>query len=204
MSSDQTAILQGILTRFLQGDQRARGELIDHAYERLRRLAAVILNEDFPRLKSVPALMQTTEVANDAVLGLYQALHEARPATVRDFFRLAAQRIRWLLLDRAKAAGRLRDELAQLRPPEAERTGAGPSPLLEALYSRIEALPEAEREVVDLLYFHGLTQDEAAAVMGVTERSVRHYWVAARLKLLEQLKDRLPAGADPFAAADGP
>ena len=195
MTSDPSAVLQGLLARLAAGDQAARQELIGCAYQRLRCLARVILNESFPRLKGAPAALETTDVTDEAALGMYQVLAEIQPATPRDFFRLAAQRIRWLLLERAKQVGRDRRELLDSPAPR-----AGDHPLeddapgaLEALYQQIEALPEKEREVVDLLYFHGLDQSEAAAILGVTERSVRRYWTAARLKLLQALPKALPA-----------
>ena len=56
-------------------------------------------------------------------------------------------------------------------------------------------LPESECDVVDLLYFHGLTQAEVASQLGVTERTVRRYWTAARLRLFEALKEILPPAA---------
>src|SRR5262245_60305547 len=108
MNGDQSAVLQGHLARLAAGDPAARHELIGCAYERLRCLARVILNESFPRLKSAPAALETTDVTNEAALGMYKLLAEIQPATVRDFFRLAAQRIRWLLLDRAKQLDRAR------------------------------------------------------------------------------------------------
>jgi RNA polymerase sigma-70 factor (ECF subfamily) len=194
MTSDQSAVLHGLLARLAAGDQAARHELIACAYRRLRCLASVILNESFPRLKTAPAALETTDVANEAALGMYQVLAEIQPATPRDFFRLAAQRIRWLLLDRAKQIDRARKELVENpppgaadRPPDDDSTG-----VLEALYDEIEALPDNEREVVDLLYFHGMSQSDTAAILGVTERSVRRYWTAARLKLLHKLANPLP------------
>ena len=194
MTSDQSAVLQGLLARLAAGDQAARHELIGRAYQRLRCLASVILNESFPRLKSAPAALETTDVANEVALGMYQLLAEIQPATPRDFFRLAAQRIRWLLLDRAKQIDRARKELlenpppgAADRPPDDDSTG-----VLEALYDEIDALPDKEREVVDLLYFHGISQSDTAAILGVTERSVRRYWTAARLKLVQKLPSPLP------------
>ena len=78
------------------------------------------------------------------------------------------------------------------------RTTPGPRDLpsaLAELYRQIELLPENERDVVDLLYFHGLTQAEVASQLGVTERTVRRYWTAARLRLFEALKDVLPPAA---------
>ena len=195
MASDPSAVLRGLLARVAAGDEAARHELIGCAYQRLRCLARVILNESFPRLKAAPAALETTDVADEAALGMYQVLAEIPLATPRDFFRLAAQRIRWLLLERAKQVDRARRELpdspaprAADRPPEDDAPSA-----LEALYQQIEALPDKEREVVDLLYFHGLSQSEAAAILRVTERSVRRYWTAARLKLLEALPQAMPA-----------
>jgi RNA polymerase sigma factor (sigma-70 family) len=197
MSSDQSVHLQGLLARCLAGEEPARGELIQFAYERLRALARVILNESFPRLKAAPALLETTDVANEAALGMYQVLDEIRPATVQDFFRLAAQRIRWLLLNRAKQSDRWRSHLASQRASEASPDPSDSAELpatLEALYRQIDELPDNEREVVDLLCFHGLTREEAAALLGVTERSVRRYWAAARIKLAHGLH-HLVAGA---------
>jgi ECF sigma factor len=103
---DQTTELQEIIDRVNQGDDAARMVLIDRAYERLRQLSALILRKNFPRLREAPTLVDTTDVAHESAYRLYHALAEIRPATVRDFFRLAAQRIRWLLLDLAREADR--------------------------------------------------------------------------------------------------
>ena len=53
-------------------------------------------------------------------------------------------------------------------------------------------MPDAEREVFDLLWYQGLSQAEAAALLGVTERVVRYRWRSARLKLHEMLGGRMP------------
>jgi len=199
MSSEQSSLLQDLLARCVGGDEAARRELIDRTYERLRRLAAVILNKSFPRLKDTPALLDTTDVANEAALKLYEALAEIQPATGRDFFRLAAQRIRWLLLDQAKRIDKDGDERPAsrpefYRPPDESKPDL---PLaLGALYEQIEQLPEEEGEVVDLLYFHGLTQSEAALYLDVSERTVRRRWTVAKVKLFEGLKYLLPRGDD--------
>jgi RNA polymerase sigma-70 factor (ECF subfamily) len=196
MSNEQSALLRSLLARCDEGDESARRELIDRTYERLRCLAAVILNESFPRLKDTPALLDTTDVTNEAALKLYEALAEIRPATGRDFFRLAAQRIRWLLLDQAKRIDKEGDRPTAGRPDYAPPDGSKPDlpPALTALYEQIEQLPEPEREVVDLLYFHGLTQAEAATYLDVSERTIRRRWTVAKVKLYEGLKFLLPPG----------
>jgi RNA polymerase sigma factor (sigma-70 family) len=198
MSGDQSIVLQELLARCLQDDEAARQELIHCAYERLRCLARVILNESFPRLKTPPALLETTDVTNEMALAMYQVLVEIKPETVRDFFRLAAQRIRWLLLDRAKQSDRALRHLRATRPADEPAEGYDPPARLTALYRQIDELPENEREVVDMLYFHGLSQVEAATMLGVTERTVRRYWTAARLKLMQGLKDLLPPAPGHF------
>jgi RNA polymerase sigma factor (TIGR02999 family) len=207
MTDDRTAVLQQAIDRMRSGDAGARRELIDTAYERLRQLSAVILRKSFPRLKGVPVLVDTTDVANESAYRLYQALAEIQPETVRDFFRLAAQRIRWLLLDLAKQSDRAgRQELVDGRPidgrPDATDPGS-PSTLAE-LYRQIDLLPDHEREVLDLLYFHGLTQVETAAALGVTERTVRRHWTAARARLYEGLKRSLPQAAGLIAISPLP
>ena len=96
LGDDQTAELQKLIDRVNQGDDAARMVLIDRAYERLRQLSALILRQSFPRLKGAPTLVDTTDVAHESAYRLYHALAEIQPTTVRDFFRLAAQRIRWI------------------------------------------------------------------------------------------------------------
>lgn len=204
MSADPSSLLQPLLTAAVQGDEAARQLLIHHAYERLRCLARMILNADFPRLKAPPALLDTTDVANQTALALFQALDEIRPRTTEDFFRVAAQRIRWLLLDQAKQIDRQARLRQEHTPAEArsDREQSGPV-ILTALYEQIEALPEKERGVVDLLYFHGLSQADTAAQLGITERTVRRYWVSARVKLVSALKDLLPGAAEAMLQLQG-
>src|ERR1700738_2282770 len=86
MSANPSSTLQPLLTAAVRGDESARQLLIHHAYERLRCLARMILNADFPRLKAPPALLDTTDVANQTALALFQALDEIRPQTMEDFF----------------------------------------------------------------------------------------------------------------------
>jgi RNA polymerase sigma-70 factor (ECF subfamily) len=200
MTENQTVVLQQLIDRIQRGDDDARRELIDRTYERLRHLSAVILRKNFPRLRGTPALVDTTDVANESALRLYQVLAEIQPTTVRDFFRLAAQRIRWLLLDLAKQADRgdpwgLGDRRAV--EGQEDSSGSGPPTALVELYRQIELLPEHERDVLDLLYFHGLTQAEAAAELGVTERTVRRHSTAARARLYQGLKQAVPGAVGP-------
>jgi RNA polymerase sigma factor (TIGR02999 family) len=201
MGNDQTAELQHLIDRANQGDDEARNALITRAYERLRHLSAKILLKSFPRLKAPPSLVDASDVANEVAYRLYYALETIKPASSGDFFRLAAQRIRWLLIDLARQADRTGqrggDDRQRVQSYEiCARSGSddGASGVAE-LYEQIEGLPTHEREVVDLLYFHGLSQTETATQMGVTERTVRRYWTIARARLFHALQKNLPPEA---------
>jgi RNA polymerase sigma-70 factor (ECF subfamily) len=60
------------------------------------------------------------------------------------------------------------------------------------LHRRIGELPAEVREVVDLLFYQGLMQAEAAELLGVTVRTVQRRWQAALLKLHRNLKGQWP------------
>jgi len=59
-------------------------------------------------------------------------------------------------------------------------------------YRRIEGPTEEDPEVFDLLWYQGLTQAEAAAVLGVAERTVNRRWITPRLNLHEALHGQFP------------
>jgi RNA polymerase sigma-70 factor (ECF subfamily) len=58
-----------------------------------------------------------------------------------------------------------------------------------AFHAQVGALPDEEREVVGLLFYEGLTQDEAAHVLGVSLRTVKRRWQSARCRLHEALNE---------------
>jgi RNA polymerase sigma factor (sigma-70 family) len=194
MSGDQTTELQQVIIRLRQGDDGARRELINRAYPRLHKLVAKILGESFPRLKEQPALQNTSDVANEVSMRLYQALEEIQPASVLDFFRLAACRTRWLLLDLAKKPGL---PLEKNVPPEDRPSPGRPGPLdsdsapepaaWARLHEQIGRLAEEEQAVVDLLFYHGLSETDAAELLSVSGKTVHRRWRAAQLKLFNAL-----------------
>jgi RNA polymerase sigma-70 factor (ECF subfamily) len=56
-------------------------------------------------------------------------------------------------------------------------------------HRQVEALPDEERDVFELLWYQELTQAEAAAVLGVAEVTVRRRWMSARARLGALLRD---------------
>src|SRR4051794_25633263 len=105
MDEDRTtAAVQRYLDE-LAGDAPAEPvvrALLDRAVRRLHQLCAALLYRSYPRLTRPPLNLQADEMLSAVVERLLKALHEARPGTVRQFFALAGQHMRWELNDMAR------------------------------------------------------------------------------------------------------
>jgi RNA polymerase sigma-70 factor (ECF subfamily) len=202
--SSQTVQIQGYLDRLRAGDEAARAELLGCACERLRSLARKMLR-GYP---NVHRWEQTDDVLQNASLRLHRTLGQMTVETSRDFFRLAALNIRRELLDLAKHHYGPRGQGAHhgtWGPGDSSATGDDSGPVaadpssepsrLAAwgdFHEQIGALPDEEREVFDLLWYQGLSQSEAAELLGVAERTIKRRWQSARLLLHEALGGEVP------------
>jgi RNA polymerase sigma-70 factor (ECF subfamily) len=170
-------------------------ELLERAVGRLRLLCATLLYKSYPRLTRPPLNLETDELLGGVVAGLIKALQTARPPTVRRFFALANQHLRWQLndlarrLDQQPAAAALAESGVAALPGS---SASGITPDGRRMLGAIDGLPEDEREVFDLVGIQGLTHAEAAAVVGVSEKTVQRRLNRARLLLAEQLADLCP------------
>jgi RNA polymerase sigma-70 factor (ECF subfamily) len=173
-------------------------ELLERAVGRLRLLCANFLYKSYPRLARPPVNLETDELLGGVVARLLTALETTRPPTVRRFFALACQHMRWQLNDLAR---RLDSQPAAAALPDSGVAGPPSScdsclsPDGRRMLQAIEGLPEDEREVFDLVGIQGLTHAEAAAVVGVSEKTVQRRLHRARLLLAEQLADLRQATA---------
>jgi RNA polymerase sigma factor (sigma-70 family) len=169
-------------------------ELLERAVGRLRILCGTILYKSYPRLTRPPLNLETDDLLGGVVAGLLNALRTVRPTTVRQFFGLANQHMRWQLndlarrLDQRSAAAALPDSGIAAPPSSA----SGISPDGRRMLGAIEGLPDEEREVFDLVGIQGLTHVETAAVVGVSEKTVQRRLNRARLLLAERLADLQP------------
>src|SRR3984893_5187194 len=127
-----TAVVQRYLDE-LAGDSPAEPivrALLDQAVRRLHLLCATLLHRSYPRLTHPPLNLQADELLGAVAERLLKALREARPRTVRQFFGLANQHMRWELndlarrLDEQPAAVELREGLV----PEPPSSGSGLTP----------------------------------------------------------------------------
>ncbi|HVS38514.1 MAG TPA: ECF-type sigma factor [Gemmataceae bacterium] len=169
--SDATALLQAAQA----GDESAAARLLPLVYEELRKLARA-------RMARRPAgdTLQPTALVHEAylrLLGKADLQLEGR----RHFFFAAARAMRDILVERARSkagpkrgGGRLRVELNE--------DAAAAEPPSEDLLALNEALSELEKEdplkaqIVQLRYFAGMTAEEAARVLGLSERTLHRQW----------------------------
>jgi RNA polymerase sigma factor (sigma-70 family) len=183
MIDESTQNLQRLIDRMNAGDASARDPLIESACARLERVARMI-RKDFPRLQNRE---DTGDVLQKGMIRLLRALQTVKVANVKEFFRLAALQVRRELLDLARRPSQARNatDFDADAMPEGLDTTHDPSSLARwtEFHQKVGALPEKEREVVDLLWYQGMTQSEAAALLEVSLPTVKRRWLSARLRL---------------------
>ena len=150
--------------------------LLARAVDRLHRQCSRLLHRNYQRLTRGPVNLQSEELLSAVAERLIKALREVRPATVRQFFALASQHMRWELNDVARrleqlTTAELPDSLAW--DPGNDSESAQVSLDTSRILETIEALPEDEREAFNLVRIQGLTQVEAAGVVGCSERTLQ-------------------------------
>ncbi len=195
--TNTTAIVQRYLGE-LTGEAPAEPViriLLDRAVFRLQRLCATLLHHDYPRLTRPPLNLQTDELLSAVVERLLKALRQARPGTVREFFALAGQHMRWELndvarrLDKQPAAVEMRE--GEIPTPASSDAGLSPAGL--RILEAIDNLPEDEKEAFDLVRIQGLPYAEAANLLGVAPRTVQRRLDRGLRLLTERLNDLGPA-----------
>ncbi len=167
-------------------DQQSTTELLPRLYVELRRIAGSYLSRE-----RTGHTLQPTELVNEAFLRLIGTGVE--PSDRNHFFALAARSMRRILVDHAR-----RHQAGKRFAPEARVTlGAemGSTPREEvdviALHQALERFAEVAprpAQLVEMRYFGGLTNPEAAEVLEVSLATVERDWKAARLWLRRQLE----------------
>jgi RNA polymerase sigma-70 factor (ECF subfamily) len=167
--------------------------LLGRAVGRLNQLCVTLLYRAYPRLTQPPLGVQADELLGAVVERLLKALREARPTNVRQFFALASQHIRWELndvarrLDESPPAAELPDAV-----PDHGTSGAGLSVDARLMLAAIDRLPDGERETFDLVRIQGMSQAEAADVLGVSAAAVSRRLSRSLQKLAVTLAELRP------------
>ncbi len=174
-----------LLHRVGDGDAQAIDALIQHTSVRLTRLTRQML-QGFP---GVGRWVEIEDVLQNALVRLLGALRAVKPATGQDFFALATLQIRRELIDLARhfAGPRGIGANHDSGPQGVDKSDDTHEPSSIAqwteMHERIDALPPEEREIMDLLFYQGLSQAEAAEVLKLSLRTVQRRWHDALWKL---------------------
>jgi RNA polymerase sigma-70 factor (ECF subfamily) len=168
--------------------------LLDRAVRRLHLLCATLLYRNYPRLTHPPLNLQVEELLSAVAERLLKAMREARPQTVRQFFALANQHMRWELNDLAR---RLDErpapvELSEGLVPAPASSGSGLTPNGRRMLEAIDDLPDDEREAFGLVRMQGMTQVEAAEMLGVSVATVKRRLDRGLRLLADRLADLRP------------
>src|SRR5690349_2064599 len=180
-----------VLEQVQQGNPKAADELLPLVYEELRKLAAHKMASEAPG-----QTLQPTALVHEAWLRL--ASVESKSWDNRGhFFAAAAEAMRRILIERARAKSRLRRGSRAEHVPLEHVTIASEDPpdtvlaIHEAL-ERLAARDNFKAEVVKMRYFIGLTHEEIARALGVSEPTVRRHWSIARAWLYSEMLVRSP------------
>ncbi|MFO0831016.1 MAG: sigma-70 family RNA polymerase sigma factor [Phycisphaerales bacterium] len=189
--ADTTA--QTEVTRVLRaiagGNPRASEELLPLVYDELRRLAA-------SRMAQEPAghTLQPTALVHEAYLRLVKEEDVAWQGRGH-FFAAAAEAMRRILIERARRRGRIKHggEHRHVSVEEFEPGGSGGDAegldllALDEALERLRGEDERLGRVVTLRFFGGLSVEQSAEVLGVSERTVKRDWEFARAWLFKEM-----------------
>ena len=175
-----------LLVQWRNGDQQALDTLMPLVYDELRRIAGRYMKRE-----RAEHTLQTTALVNEAYLRMVDQKNVDWQNRAH-FFAVAASVMRHLLVDHARARGRIRrgadpqqvslDEAALI----SEQRGEEMIALDEAL-TKLAAIDARKVKIVELRYFSGLSAEETATVLGVSEITVKREWLKAKAWLYREL-----------------
>lgn len=183
-----------LLLAWSEGDESALNELIPLVYEELRLLAKSYMRRERPG-----HTLQTTALANEAYLRLVDAKNVQWQSRAH-FFAIAARVMRQILVDFARIRRSAKQGQGLEAGPLDEALAVTPqrSTDLVALDDALKSLARLDgrkSQVVEMRFFGGLTEEETAEVLKVSEKTVRRDWNLAKVWLMRELSGRSEDGA---------
>jgi len=178
-----------LLRSWARGDRSALDRLVPLVHDELHRLAHRCMRQE-----QAGHTLQTTALVDEAYLRLVDA-DNVRWEDRTHFFAIAATVMRRILVDFARARRAKKREAILLKAPvDLERLQvAAPQPDADivALDDALQSLAVFDARgarVVELRYFGGLSIEETAEVLGVSPKTVKRDWAAARAWLMGELQ----------------
>lgn len=162
------------------------GELLTEVYDELHRLAAAFLRNERPN-----HTLQPSALINEAYIRL--VTHRTHPAVDRaHFLRLAARAMRHVLIDHGRRHRAAKRDAALLLITDSNSAPDAAAPedylTIHDALTRLEAFDPQLATIVELRFFGGLSVEETAAVLDVSETTVKREWSVARAWLRSELE----------------
>jgi RNA polymerase sigma factor (TIGR02999 family) len=181
-----------LLAALRQGDASGTSALFPAVYNELRRLARHYLSHERPG-----HTLQATALVHEVYLRLIPQ-GEATWEDRAKFIGIAAHVMRQILVEHARGRSRqkrggdqdrvpLEDNIAAVDTPDAARWED-----LDRALDRLAELDTRQAQIVELRYFGGLTVEEAAQVLNISQKTVKRDWSIARAWLRRELEGRRP------------
>jgi len=175
-----------ILDRLGKGETQAAHDLLPLVYEELRKLAAARMAQEWET-----STLQPTALVHEAWLRLAGSEQQAWKNRAH-FFAAAAEAMRRILIDRARRkharkrqAGTCRIDLERVEVAvEADEESLL---IVDEALTKLAAQDPQCAELVKLRFFGGMSYEEAAEALGISERSAYRYWTFARAWLHREL-----------------
>jgi RNA polymerase sigma factor (TIGR02999 family) len=176
-----------ILAAIERGDPCAAGQLLPIVYGELRQMAALRLAREQPG-----QTLQATALVHEAYLRLVGGDQAQQWSGRGHFFAAAAEAMRRILIEQARRKGRVRHG-GGLRRVDLLDVAAPPADddqllLLDEALQRLAAVRPQAADLVKLRFFSGLTEDEAAPMLGLSPRTARRLWAFARAWLRRDME----------------
>ena len=174
-----------LLVAWSKGDERALDALTPLVYDELRRLA-----RSYMRQERAGHTLQSTALVHEAFLRLVD--QRVKWNSRAHFFGIAAQMMRRILVDHAKAQSTAKRGAGAVRIELDEGLATAPNrdvdllALDEALERLTKVDPQRSR-IVELRFFAGLSNEESAEVLGVSPATIQRQWAGARAWLFHEL-----------------
>lgn len=186
-----------ILTEIDQGDAGAADRLLPLIYDELRKLAARKLADEKPG-----QTLEATALVHDAFLRLVGDDPTRRWKSRGHFFAAAAEAMRRILIENARRKKRLRHGGGLVRVEPAPDIAGDPGPeddilaLNEAL-EKFATIDPIKSRLVELRYFAGLTNDQAAEILEISPSTADRHWTYARAWLRREIRGEQPHSENP-------
>jgi len=194
VKTNQPADVTQLLLAWNNGDSAALDNLIPVVYDELRRVARRYMRAEGPG-----HTLQATALVNDAYLRLVDQRRVSWQNRAH-FFGVAAQIIRRVLVDHARARHRLKRGGNVVRVEFSEQAAASAPSLpqmdvvaLNDALNRLENRDPQQSRIIELRFFGGLSIEETAEALNISPATVKRNWAFARAWLYREMVSRMDA-----------